>query len=236
MATSPSEANRAINEVGFSEDRITLFSDSIEVKYNLHKEFPSNPNPVQVFMVGRLINQKNPEMFIRAAHRVRQHRPDVHFKIIGSGYQEFLRKKVDAQIRELNLEQSVEIVPWIPRNELLDTLAGTTVLAVPSRFESFGYVAAEAGLLQKPVVATNVDGLKDVIIDGETGFLVALDDDKAMAEKIIELLDNPELRKRMGQAGRKRVEEHFNITRNIRKIEAVYADVYERWYGKSPVD
>ena len=233
VATSLSEANRATNEVGFSEDRVPIFSDSIEVEDYLHKEIPDNPNPPQVIMVGRLINQKNPEMFVRVAHRVRQHRPDVHFKIIGSGYQEFLREKVDAQIRELNFEQSLEIVPWLPRNELLDTLARTTVLAVPSRFESFGYVAAEAGMLQKPVVATNVDGLKDIIADGSSGILVDSNDDAAMAEKIVELLGNPALRKRMGQAGRKRVEEHFNITRNIRKIEAVYADVYEQRYGQS---
>lgn len=89
-------------------------------------------------------------------------------------------------------------------------------------------VAAEAGSLGIPVIATRVDGLRDVIADNQTGYLVEPDDEAAMAERIIQLINDPALRNRMGEAGRRRVAEHFDIRKNIKDLEAIYALIHQQ--------
>ena len=183
-----------------------------------------------LLMVSRLCYQKNPEMFGRAAGRVHRRHPECRFELIGGGYQEHHGRIVRGLIGDLDLQDRFEIHDWITSLGIANRITQATIVVVPSRYDGLPFLPLEAMAIGKPVVGTRVDGVRDVIIDGETGFLVDPDNDKAMAEKIIMLLDNPALRQRMGQAGRKRVEEHFNIAKNIRKIEAVYDQVYERWY------
>jgi glycosyltransferase involved in cell wall biosynthesis len=74
-------------------------------------------------------------------------------------------------------------------------------------------------------VATSVGGNPEVVVDGETGFLVPPKDPQAMAEKILVLLRDPALAQKMGQAGRRRVEEHFSLERMVEEYEKVYGEV-----------
>jgi glycosyltransferase involved in cell wall biosynthesis len=93
----------------------------------------------------------------------------------------------------------------LPRAELEPLLAGAAVVAVPSRREGFGLVAAEAMAHGKPVVASAVGGLLDLVVDGETGLLVPPGDVEALRAALERLLGDPELRRRLGAAGRDRV-------------------------------
>ena len=111
------------------------------------------------------------------------------------------------------------------REEVTDAMVRADVVVMPSRYEGLPYVALEAQLLGKPLVVTRVDGLKDVVIDGGTGFVVDLDDDSAMAQRIRQLVRDPASAAQMGERGRQRVREHFNIRTNILGVERVYTDV-----------
>ena len=83
-----------------------------------------------------------------------------------------------------------------------------------------------------PVVATNVDGSKDLVEDGRTGFLVDVDDDSSMALRICELAADADKRRRMGALGRQRIRECFNIEANIGRMEVIYAALSSRQAGK----
>ncbi len=232
LAVGESERTRSINDVGFPESKVALVNNAISLPAVSNME--EDITEPMVLMVGRLCYQKNPEMFVRAAGRVHRRHPECRFELIGGGYQEHHGRTVRGLIDELDLQDRFEIHDWMTPQGVADRITQATIMVVPSRYDGLPFIPLEAMALGKPVVGTRVDGVQDVIVDGETGFLVDLDDDESMAQKIMELLGDPELRERMGQAGRKRVGEHFNIVKNIQKIEAVYDDVYEQYYGQSP--
>jgi hypothetical protein len=91
--------------------------------------------------------------------------------------------------------------------------------------EGFGLAVAEALLMRKPVVASNQGGPSEIIVDGETGFLVPPGDAKALAEKVLLLLSNEDLRRRMGERGRAMVLERFTMKRMITELEDSYLEV-----------
>ncbi len=232
LAVGESERSRSVYDVGFPESTVAVVNNAISLPAvsDIQKDI-ADP---MLLMVGRLCYQKNPEMFVRAAGRVHRRHPECRFQLIGGGYQEHHGRTVRGLIDEVDLQDRFEIHDWMMPQGVANRITQATIVVVPSRYDGLPFLPLEAMAMGKPVVGTRVDGVQDVIVDGETGFLVDLDDNAAMAEKIIELLGNPALRERMGKAGRKRVEEHFNITRNIRKIEVVYNNVYEGWNKRSP--
>ena len=95
-------------------------------------------------------------------------------------------------------------------------------LAMPSHWEGFGLTAVEAMAAAKPVVGTKVPGLQEIIVDGETGFLVNIGDAEALAEKLILLIKDEKLRTDMGLAGRKRVQNKFSKNVHDRKWLTAY--------------
>lgn len=233
VAASDSEATRSRRDVGFAAERVRVFWNSIEMDSPRNRmdtdvgadaARPDGAAP-RIMMIGRLAYQKNPEMFVRVAAALVPAIPGARFTVVGAGFHDEHLAQVEALISRLGLTERMEILPWRPRGELLALIDTATVVVVPSRYESFGYVAAEAGARGKPVVATAVDGLRDVVRDGETGFLVELDDDAAMARRIEQLIVDPRLAKRLGQQAHARVRNIFQIEQNIRILEDIYASV-----------
>ncbi len=95
------------------------------------------------------------------------------------------------------------------------------LLVLPSLEEAFGRVLIEAMAAMKPIVATNVDGIPEAVIDKQTGILVPPKDSKALSNAIIYVLKNPVIAKKMGEEGRKRVERFFNIEETSKKINDI---------------
>lgn len=114
------------------------------------------------------------------------------------------------------------------RNDVPELLLAMDVVVVPSVQESFPRVALEAMAANVPVIATNVGGLPEAVEDGRTGIIVPPTDVDALASSIRYLVENPHIRKNMGDAGRRRVEEKFSLESNIRSTEALYLDVLKQ--------
>jgi glycosyltransferase involved in cell wall biosynthesis len=228
IATSASEAERAMREVGFDQGDVMTIYNSIAVTPRNSADDMTRSTEAVVLFAGRLSFQKNPEMFVRMSVLVRRKIPDAKFLMIGFEDEEPYSERIRAMIKDLDMEDRYELVGWIERHQMLERVRRATLMVVPSRYESFGYVAAEAMIHEKPVVATNVDGLRDVVEDRVTGYLVPLDEDEEMAERVVEILRNPVLQGRMGECGRRRVSENFNIEINIKLLEDTYRNALQR--------
>ena len=111
------------------------------------------------------------------------------------------------------------------RNDVPELLCVMDMVVMPSIQESFPRVPLEAMAMKVPVIATTVGGLPESIDNGKTGILVSPMDVDSLSTAIKYLIENPEARKEMGEAGRKRVEERFSIENNVRKTEELYSDI-----------
>ncbi|AMR34058.1 hypothetical protein A0256_22720 [Mucilaginibacter sp. PAMC 26640] len=224
LAASESEARRSKIDVGFPDKKVVVYPNSIEIlPQNEIQELPPKAFKM-ITMVGRLVDQKNPMMFLRVCKIVTGLRDDIRFQIVGAGFDDKWKDELERYIAENHLENKVSILSWKSRPELLQTIRETNVFVMTSNFESFGYVIAEAQMLEVPVVATDVDGLNEIIRNDVTGYLIGVDDDALMAEKILSVIDNKEKTRTMVKLGRERVSQLFDIKKNIKILEQFYTE------------
>jgi glycosyltransferase involved in cell wall biosynthesis len=169
--------------------------------------------------VGRLRREKGLDVLIRALPAVVQCHPAVRLLVVGAG--------PDAgALRELSVREGIAgHMVWSGMRSQLEAwrLFGMMdVVAVPSRFEGFGLVAAEAQAAGLPVVASGVGGLREVVCDGETGILVPPGEPAALAKGIETLLADPPRARRLGIAGQRHVAEAYSPERFAASVQAVY--------------
>jgi len=136
-----------------------------------------------------------------------------------------LEQTLARQVEEQGLQSEVRILGPVPRHELMEILASAQLLALPSTHEGFPLAPAEAMLLGIPVVATSVGGIPELIEDGESGLLVPPRDPGALAAAVRKLYSGVELRKRIGEQGRKRVEDKFSLQAIVPAWEQFYEGV-----------
>jgi glycosyltransferase involved in cell wall biosynthesis len=184
-------------------------------------------NAKLVGIVAQVVPLKRHEDFLRAAAIVRQSIPDSFFLSVGdNGNTSEYGQTVKKLLQELGL---TERTVWLGFSDRIHEIYGAIdLLVLPSDEESFGRVAIEAMAARKPVVATTVGGIPEIVVDGETGYLVPPRSPDALAQAIIHLLNNPDLAQAMGQAGRRRVEQHFSLARYVDGVEAVYKELLSR--------
>jgi glycosyltransferase involved in cell wall biosynthesis len=191
------------------------------------QEYNIDPQTFVVGCIGRIkFARKGQEFLVRAAAILREHMVDLVLLIVGSpspGSEDHL-PRLRALVDELKLKEHVVFT-----GELVDTrpaCAACDVVVLPSaQPEPFGGVVIEAMCMGKPVVATAIGGSLDQVVQGETGFLVPPADPKALADKILILIKNAALRKRMGGAGINRARTHFDTHQMVSKLEAIYSEV-----------
>jgi glycosyltransferase involved in cell wall biosynthesis len=121
-------------------------------------------------------------------------------------------------------ERLPQALGWVPHDELLRLYERAAVVACPSHREGYGIACAEAMAHGRPVVASAVGGLRDLVVDGETGLLVPPGDVRALRAALERLLGDAELRRRLGDAGRARIVEHFSWERAVSLTVTAYRD------------
>lgn len=175
----------------------------IEKPVVLHNALPLPPSPVlppqrdvlRLVVPGRLVREKGHEDLIQALTMLRT-QVEVVFAGGGPLHEDLARQAPD-----------IQITGKLTHDQMMAQIADADLVVIPSRFEGFGLTALEAMALARPVIAAQVGGLPEVL--GEVGVLTPAGDPVALASAIDALLDDPERRLRMGQAGRKRAQEHF---------------------------
>lgn len=174
---------------------------------------------------GRLSAQKGHAVLLDAAPAILARFPGSRIEIVGEGP---LRGDLEAQARRLGIEDRIRLRGTVSHAEMPAILSGWDLFVMPSRWEGFGLAAAEAMAMEKPVVASNVEGIAEIIADGGAGTLVPPGQPASLSGAVIRLLENHGRRTAMGQAGRRRIAEAFSIQSAAAKLEAVYEMVLMR--------
>jgi glycosyltransferase involved in cell wall biosynthesis len=180
---------------------------------------------IVVGFVGRFSPGKGHEELLRAASEVVRERPLVRFLVAGeaSAGEEAYEREIRALCTSLGLDGAVTFAGF--RRDIPDVMASFDILAFPSHAESFGVVLIEAMAMELPVVSTNCDGVLDIVVEEETGLYVPPRNSTELASALLRLIDDPDLRRRLGVAGRKRVLESFDRRNQIDRLENIYAEV-----------
>ncbi|HLF25781.1 MAG TPA: glycosyltransferase family 4 protein [Anaerolineae bacterium] len=193
-----------------------------EAFFNL-PDAPDNPT---VLFAGRLIFRKRALDVVRAFARIAPHAPHAQLRLAGDtrtepGYTQAIR----AFIQEANLADRVHLLGALSEAEVLQEFAACTLLALPSAQETTPMVIAQAMAAGKPVVATAVGGVAEMMCDGETGLLVDVGDIDGLAQALLRVLQEASLRARLGQAGRAFAVENYRADSVARRTHAVYQSI-----------
>lgn len=172
--------------------------------------------------VGRFTSEKGHEVLVEAFSRVRRRLPGARLILVGSGE---LESELRGRVARLGLDGSVTFAGARDASEMLP---GFDVFVQPSNYESQGLAILEAMAAGRPVVATDVGGVRGVVRDGETGILVPRGDAPAMAEAIVRLAESPGLGRRLADRARAWVRERFAAGRMV----DAYAALYRRLLGR----
>jgi len=169
---------------------------------------------------ARLVVAKGHRYLIQAIPEIIQSFPQVKFLFAGDGSE---KESLKSLCTQLNLDNYVIFAGYV--REIFETMAGFDLLVLPSIIEPFGLVLAEGMALKKPIVATRVGGVPEVVQDQVTGLLVPPKDSHSLAQAIMTLLQDRNLSVSLGEAGRKRVEALFDIKKMVGKIEVLLAEL-----------
>ncbi|HOW28836.1 MAG TPA: glycosyltransferase family 4 protein [Elusimicrobiota bacterium] len=173
-----------------------------------------------VTTIGPFKPQKNLTDFLLMAETVRRKNARARFLIVGDG---LLRPLLQKMIGEKGLTDIVHLVGW--RRDVPDILARTDVFVLTSLWEGLPRALLEAMASGLPSVANDVDGVSDVLIDGQTGFLIPPHSPQRTAERVLELLDRPDEMMRMGHAARSHVGVDFDIDHMVLQQETLYKEL-----------
>ncbi len=174
----------------------------------------------KVLFVGRLEPVKGVLVLLEAIARLKQRHPDMQLTVVGDGSS---RGAIEAEAQRLGLTGMVEFVGYKTQGEVADLLARTDMLVLPSFAEGVPVVLMEAMASGKPVIASRVAGVQELVVDGVAGFTVPPGDRISLAERIERLFADTVARERMGQAGRQMVEQSFNVDVEARSLAQLFA-------------
>lgn len=215
-------------EAGISANTITVVHNGIDttawsprrVTTDLRSELGLQGAFPVVGYVGRITPEKDLETWLRAAARIAEKYPLARFVWVGEGRDGTTQRDLEKLAASLGMSDKVTYTGY--REDLVPLYATFDVFLLTSRREGLPNSLLEAMAMGVPVVTTDVAGAKELVVDGQTGFVVAQGNAEGLAHRLLALADDRDLRLRMGQAGRERVEGEFSFAQRLRKMEDLY--------------
>jgi len=200
---------------GIDRDAVAVLDDVQRNKLKAELNLPMNAPLVGI--VGRLYPEKDHAAFLQAALLISRVRPEARFLIVGEGR---LRRWIEEEIQRLGLATRTHMLG--ERRDAQAIIQLLDVLVLASISEGLPNVLLEAAVVGTPVVTTAAGGAPEVVVNGETGFVVPCGDAEAIAQKVLALLDDPALRKRFIQAARERTRKVFSAQQAATAIQDCY--------------
>jgi glycosyltransferase involved in cell wall biosynthesis len=183
---------------------------------DVRSEFGLSKGPLLV-CAARLTEQKGHKWLLRAFRSVVDQLPETSLLLLGDGP---LRKHLEDTVIKLGISKNVRFAGW--RTDVMDILPSTDLFVLASEWEGFGLVLLEAMSLSLSIVATEVGGIPEVVLDGETGWLVKSKDSDALAGSILAALRSPHKMLECGRMGKLRVQNTFSVKKMIVDTEKIY--------------
>ena len=223
LATSNSEITRGLVDVGYKKENVYLFNNSILPITNfkalsIPKTWPDN----YICSVGRPSFQKNIELMLDVLFEVKKQEMDIHLILMGVGFHSPNLKNVKNKIKQLGLESNITLLEWTKREDIFNIIKNSKFYISTARYEGLPYSIIESLALAKPIIATNVDGNRDLVKHNYNGFLIENEDANKMSEYVIELLNDKELFSIFSKNSKIYFDGNFNLNNNISKLENIY--------------
>jgi glycosyltransferase involved in cell wall biosynthesis len=228
IAITEALARFTVEQVGLPAEKVEVVHYGLDAPPRAWGENPPVllPDGARVLLaICRLVPQKGVDVAVRALAEVRRAHPDAVLVVLGEGDE---REALTRLAAELGVADAL----FLPGRggDVAEWLARAEVVVHSVRWEGFGLAVLEAMLAERPVVASAVSSVPEIVVDGETGILVPPDDPTALANAIGRLLTDRDLAARFGAAGRERARREFSVDRMARRT----IDVYEVVLGPAP--
>ena len=202
------------------QKKIDVVSDGVELRRfeNLRpsrEKLGLGENQLVLGLIGTVTHRKGHDKLMAVLPELQKRFPHLHVLCVGS----WTDNELDTEYFESLPNRELSCVEFLgQRNDIPDIMNALDILIIPSRYEGMGLVIVEAMACNKPVIGSNVGGIPGVVVDGETGLIIATDSAPTLFDCISRLVESAELRQQMGQAGRLRVEKHFDRQKQMAKV------------------
>lgn len=218
----------AMVKAGVPADRVSVIHNAIDTEEwsparaatTLREELGLGPAFPVIGYVGRLTPEKDLDVWLRAAALVAEKYPKARFLLIGDGRDGVMREQLEKLTVTLGLAHQVMFLGY--RENLIPAYATFDLFLLTSRTEGLPNCVLEAMAMGIPVVTTGVGGAGELVVHGQTGFILRRGDVAGLAQTMLTLIGDDASRRRMGAAGRARVEHDFSFTRRLQRIEDLY--------------
>jgi glycosyltransferase involved in cell wall biosynthesis len=215
---------------GLSPERVTTVHSGVNLQRianvgdgsYLRDEFGISENTLTIGIVGALAPHKHHQNFLEAAAIVKKATPAVRFLIVGDGE---LREALERSAASRDLSADVIFTGF--REDVLEITRGLDIFVLCSYLEGLGTAILDAMALGRPIVATQVGGIPEIVLQGKNGLLVPPRDPQKLAEAILKLANDPILRDRMGAFGREHAK-NFTVEKVIQRTEEIYFRALDR--------
>jgi len=228
VAVSRSARDHHARRAGLPLSRYTIIPNGVDAgdyardetaRRRLRRHWGAAPQEPVVIFVGRLAEEKGIETLLAAARLLDARGAAPLFVIVGDGPR---RRLVDRSIAADALGGRVRVLGFT--RDIRGVLSAADIFVMPSRWEGFGLAAAEAMAAGLPVIATRIAGLSDLVVEGRTALMIDVGDGNALAEGIARLCGDAALRRRLGEAGRRRIIQRFAVADMVSAHERLYLE------------
>ncbi len=230
---TPSKFNKdyIVRETNCSEDKIEIVRATIcPEKFKIKEPITSEEDKIKIIAIGRLVEKKGFEYLIKAMKLIVQRNPNAFLNIIGEGE---LENDLRKQSYNLGLAKSVNFLGALSNEKCIDELSSSDIAVLPCVKARDGdldvcpLTLQEAMAMEIPVISTTVGSVPELIEDGIEGILVPERDENALADAIIKLIDNPTLRRKLGQNGRMKIIKEFNIKTQVNRLVEIWQTIID---------
>ena len=224
FAVSELVRQHCIEVDGIDPDHVQTIYNGLDVaQWTPRVRLSNDSGAIVITTVGNIRHVKGHDIFVKAAAQVIARYPQAVFTIAGSTLSPDYFEDLQRLIRDFGIGDHFHFAGGV--RDLASHFAGADIFVLPSRSEGFSNAIVEAMAMALPVVATNVGGNMEAVVNGISGFIVPTEDVGALAAAIIDLVGNPDLAREMGETGRSIVAERFTIDAMMTQIRRVYGEL-----------
>jgi colanic acid/amylovoran biosynthesis glycosyltransferase len=193
----------------------------VDPQFFTPRPFRTAPDSFELLCVGRLVPSKGQYILLAAISRLVKSHPNIRLRLVGDGPD---REGLERAIAANDLGRYVTLEGSVNQDRIRTYYREADIFVLPSFAEGIPVVLMEAMAMEIPCVSTFVAGIPELIRNEVDGILISPSDDRALAGAIKRLLEEPDLRRRLGEAGRRRVMEKYDLDRNVTHLAEIFAD------------